>query len=216
MKKTGVKVPREDEWEIAERLILKEEKIYVPKNEELRAEIIQLYHNMPVAGYGGRQKTTESVTKNYQQPEVTKDVEKYVEGYDTYQRIKNRTEAPVGKLMMNGVPERPWTHLIVDFITKLLLVARKYAILVVCNRLSKIAYFMATIEGALVKRLVRLFRDNMWKLYGLPESVISDREPQFAAELTRELNKMLEIETKLSTVFYLQTDGQIEQINQEL
>jgi len=45
---------------------------------------------------------------------------------------------------------------------------------------------------------------------------MSDRELQFAVELTKELNRMLEIETKLSTTFHLQTDGQTEQMNQEL
>jgi len=63
-------------------------------------------------------------------------------------------------------------------------------------------------EGTLAKRLARLFRDNMWKLYRLPESVILDRGPQFAVELTKELNRILEIETKLSIFFYLQTDRQ--------
>ena len=96
-------------------------------------------------------------------------------------------------------------YLIVDFITKLPLVAEKDAILVVCNRLSKITHFVATTEG-----LARLFRDNMWKLHRLPESVISNKGPQFAAELMRELNKMLEIETRLSTVFHPQTDRQME------
>ena len=67
----------------------------------------------------------------------------------------------------------------------------------------------------------------MWKLHGLPESVVSDRGPQFAAELTKELNKMLGIQTKelnkmlgiqtkLSTAFHPQTDGQTERMNQEL
>ena len=64
--------------------------------------------------------------------------------------------------------------------------------------------------------MVKLFRDNVWKLYGLPESVISDRGPQFAAGLTKELNKMLGIETKLSTAYYPQTDGQTERTNQKL
>ena len=53
-------------------------------------------------------------------------------------------------------------------------------------------------------------------MHGLPESVISDRRPQFAAELMKELKKMLGIKTRLSTVFYPQTDGQMKQINQEL
>jgi len=56
----------------------------------------------------------------------------------------------------------------------------------------------------------------MWKLHGLLESVISDRKPQFVAELTRELNKMLEIETKLSMAYHPQIDGQTERTNQEL
>ena len=68
--------------------------------------------------------------------------------------MKNRTEASVGKLMMNKVPEKPWIYLIVDFITKLLLVAGKDAILVVYNRLSKIAHFVTTTERTLVERLV--------------------------------------------------------------
>jgi len=66
---------------------------------------------------------------------------------------------------------------------------------------------VATTEGTLAEGLARLFRDNEWKLHGLPECVVSDREPQFAAELTKKLNKMLEIETRLSTVFHPQTDG---------
>ena len=64
--------------------------------------------------------------------------------------------------------------------------------------------------------LARLFRDNVWKLHSLLESVVSDRRLQFAVKLTKELNRMLGIEKKLSTVFYLQTDGQTKQMNQEL
>jgi len=71
-------------------------------------------------------------------------------------------------------------------------------------------HFVATTEGTSVKGLARLFRDNVWKLHGLPESMVADREPQFAAELTKKLNRMLGIKTKLSTVFHPQTDGQTE------
>ena len=120
------------------------------------------------------------------------------------------------KLKLSEFMKKPWTYLIVDFIMKLLLVARKNAILVVCDRLSKMTYFVATTEGTSAKRLAKLFRDNMWKLHGLLKSIISDREPQFVVEITKELNSMLEIETKLSTAFHPQTDGQIKRINQEL
>jgi len=106
-----------------------------------------------------------------------RDIRRYIEECDICQRMKNRTEEVAGKLKLSKVLEKPWTHLTVDFITKLLLVAGKDIILVVCNRLSKMTHFVATTEGTLVEGLARLFRDNIWKLHGLPESVVLDREP---------------------------------------
>jgi len=145
-----------------------------------------------------------------------RDVGKYVKGCDLCQRMKNRTEELAGKLKLSEVPKKPWSHIMVDFIMKLLVVAGKDAILVVCDRLSKMTHFVAITEGTSVEGLARLFRDNVWKLHGLPESMILDRGPQFVAELTKKLNRMLGIKTKLSTAFHPQTDGQIEQMNQEL
>ena len=135
----------------------------------------------------------ELVTRNYWWLGVTRDVGRYVKEYNLCQRMKNRTEELAEKLKLSEVPEKPWIHLMVDFITKLPVVAGKDAILVVYNRLSKITYFVATIERTTAEELVRLFRNNLWKLHRLLESVVSDRGPQFAAELTKELNKMLEI-----------------------
>ena len=81
------------------------------------------------------------------------------------------------KLMINEVLEKVGTHLMVEFITKLLLVAEKDVILVVYDRLSKITHFVANTEGISAEELARLFRDNVWKLYRLLESVMSDRKP---------------------------------------
>jgi len=78
------------------------------------------------------------------------------------------------------------------------------------------SHFVATTEKTTAEGLARLFRDNVWKLHGLPESVISDRGPQFTAGMTRELNKMLGIKTKLSIAYHPETDGQTERTNQEL
>jgi len=90
------------------------------------------------------------------------------------------------------------------------------SILVVVDRLMKMVHFISIIEKTLAKGLARLFRDNVWKLHSLPESIILDRGPQFAAGLMRELNEMLGIKSKLSTAFHPQTDGQTERVNQEL
>ena len=96
---------------------------------------------------------------------------------------------------------------------KLPVVAGKDAILVICNRLSKMTHFVAIIEGMSAEGLARLFRNNVWKLHRLPESIMSDRGLQFAAEITKELNRILGIETKLSMSYHLQTDGQMERMN---
>jgi len=210
IKKAGIRALRGEEWQLEGDLVLKKRKVYVPKDEELRVEIIQLHHNIPVVEHRGKWKMIELVTRKYWWLGVTRDVGRYMEGCDMCQRIKNRTEAPAEKLKLSEVPERPWTYLTVDFITKLPLIAGKNAILVICDRLSKMTHFVATIEEMSAEGLARLFRDNIWKLHGLPESIVSDRGPQFAAELTKKLNKMLEIETRLLTAFYSQTNGQTE------
>jgi len=125
-------------------------------------------------------------------------------------------QLPAGKLMPNSIPEKAWSHISIDFITKLPLAQGYDAILVVVDRLTKMGHFISTTERTSAEGLARLFRDNVWKLHGLPDSIISDRGPQFAAGIMKELNCMLGIEMKLSTAFHPQTDGQTERMNQEL
>ena len=86
---------------------MKEGKVYIPKDEELRAEVIQLHHDVPVAGHGRRWKTVELVTRNYWWPEIMRDIGKYVEGCDLYQRMKNRMEELAGKLKLSEVLKKP-------------------------------------------------------------------------------------------------------------
>ena len=95
--------------------------------------------------------------------------------------------------MPNSIPEKPWRHISADFIVKLPLAQEYNTILVVCNHLTKMAHFIPTTEKTTAARLARLFRDNVWKLHSLPESIISDRGAQFAAGMIKELNERLGI-----------------------
>ena len=79
MKKAGVKELRRNEWQIKEDLVLKEEKMYIPKDEKLRVEVIQLHHDVPAVGHGGRWKIVELVMRNYWWLGVIRDIGKYVE-----------------------------------------------------------------------------------------------------------------------------------------
>ena len=93
-----VKKLQGNKWQIEGGSVLKEGKVYVPKNEELRVKIIQLHHDVLVAGYGGRWKTTKLVMRNYWWPGVTKYIEKYIDGCNMCQRMKNGIYIPAEKL----------------------------------------------------------------------------------------------------------------------
>jgi len=92
MKRVGVKVLRDKEWRDIDGVMYKEGKVYIPKDEMLRAEIIRLYHDTPVRGHGRQWKTVELVTRNFWWPGVMKEVKQYIEGCDSCQRNKNCTE----------------------------------------------------------------------------------------------------------------------------
>ena len=84
------------------------------------------------------------------------------------------------------------------------------------DRLTKIVHFISTTEKTLAEGLARLFRNNVWKLHRLPESIILDRGLQFVVGLMRELNRILEIKSKISMAFHSQIDRQTERVNQKL
>ena len=84
------------------------------------------------------------------------------------------------------------------------------------DRFSKMIHILPTTDTLSVEGLARLYRDNIWKLHGLPIKIISDRGPQFVSKFMKELNNILGIQTSSSTAYHPQTDGQTERENQEV
>jgi len=84
-----------------------------------------------------------------------------VEGCDACQRNKNQIQPSAGKLMLNSIPKKVWTHISADFITKLSLAQGYDSILVVVDRFTKITHFVSTIKKTSAEGLARLFRDNV-------------------------------------------------------
>ena len=91
MKKTGVKMLRDKEWREENRLMLRDGKVYIPKDKKLRAEVIQLHHDMPIGGHGEQWKATELITRNFWWLGVTKEVKKYIEGCNAKQKLNRGT-----------------------------------------------------------------------------------------------------------------------------
>ena len=87
------------------------------------------------------------------------------------------------------------------------------AILVIVDRLTKMAHYIPTHESVTSDGTARRYFDNIFRLHGLPDSLVSDRGIQFTSGFSRALCKLVDITQNLSTSFYPQTDSQPERVN---
>jgi len=147
---------------------------------------------------------------------MTTFVKKYVTGCDMCQHMKNHPQQPFGPLMPNKVPNRPWEIISMDLITQLPESNSYNAICVIVDRLTKRAHFIPINNRFSSKDMVQLLYDKVYPLHGLPLQIISDRGVQYSAKLFQEWCKILGIESTMLIVYYLQTDGQTERVNQAL
>ena len=190
--------------------------VYVPQDESLHTEIIRSSHDTPAAGHPGKAATYELVTRNFWWPNMRNTIDRYVRNCHTCTRIKPVRHAPYGFLKPLQVPQKRWDSLSMDFIVKLPNSEGFDAIYVVVDRLTKMAHFIATTSDVDAEGTARLFRDNVFRLHGLPRSIVSDRGTQFVNSFMRDLCKLLQIKQNLSTAYHPETDGQTERINQVL
>jgi len=216
LRNSSTKYLRSDEWSVEQDLILFRGMVYISNDDNIRRKLVALHHDSPVAGHPGRWKTTELVMRNYWWPGMTKYIAAYVKGCDPCNRTKVFPQKPVRKLMHIPSPSVPWKSVGADFITHLPESQGHNVILVVNCRFTKRVHFIVAHDETSTIGLATLYRYNVWKHHGLPDEIISDRGPQFASVLMKELNKLLGIKTKLSTAYHPQTDGQTERTNQEL
>jgi hypothetical protein len=194
-------------------LLLYQQRIYVPDSEQLKSSIVQQNHDNPAVGHPGRARTFEILSRNYYWPGMRRFVHRYVDNCDTCSRSKPVKHAPYGLLKPLEAPSQPWSDISMDVITDLPPSDGFNAILVVVDRLTKMAHYIPCCKEETTTTLVDLYLKNVFKLHGLPTSIVSDRGPMFASDFWRQLLQRLKIERKLSTAYHPETDGQTERIN---
>lgn len=192
------------------------EQFYVPSTNDLRLHVTKERHDSMLAGHPGRRKTLKLLQRHYWWPGMAAFVNDYVNTCDLCNRTKSRRHAPYGDLKSLPVPPYPWSSLSMDLIEHLPESNGHNAILVIVDRLTKMAIFVPTSTSMDAAELAQLYVTHVFSKHGLPLNIVSDRGSEFTSRFWRSATTLLGIDLQLSTAFHPETDGQTERVNQVL
>ena len=191
-------------------------RIYVPNNKKIKEEILKENHNSVDVGHPGQHRMLELLKRTYWWPGLKKDIKRYVQECVKCQQNKVQHQKKAGELHPLEIPQGPWQEISIDIIGPLPKSNRMDAIVVIVNQFTKMICLKATTMNISSEEIAKIYRDNIWKLHGIPRKILNDREPQFASKFMEEFTKALGTKRQLSTAYHPQTDGQTERINQEI
>jgi len=194
-----------------EGFLLFDNLIYVP--ESLRTRILELHHDSVSAGHFGIKKTSELISRNFWWPKLFNDVSRFVRSCEICCKNKVPRHKPYGLLSPLSTPNKPWSELSMDFVVDLPKSKDLTCIMVVVDRLTKMAHFIPFRCLPTAAIAADAFLSTIFRLHGLPESIISDRGSQFTSAFWNRLCSLYDIEHSLSTANHPQTDGQTERVN---
>ena len=200
-------------WYKKDNLIHWKTLLYIPPNPQLREQIIQQNHDHPLAGHPGIRHTLNLLKTWYYWPTIKWDIARYIKGCNKCQRVKTDTSGKKTLLNPNTVPDAPWKIILVDLIGPLPESKGKNAIMVIVNQFSKMIRLFPVSTKITSQGVAKIFRDEIFKLHGIPKKMISDRGPQFVLSFMKELYSQLQIEGNPSTAYHPETNGQTERIN---
>jgi len=199
------------EYSIDQELLCWKGRVYAPK--ATRTRIMKSEHDSNIAGHFGKDRTMELISRNFYWPKMEEDVRAYCGNCDNSQRMKSPRHAKHGLLHPLALPSKRWTHISTDFITDLPLSSGATKILVVVDRLTKMAHFI-TIDKKNSPTVAKAYLDNVWKYHVFPEDVVSDRDGTFTGRYFTDLYHYHGIKWSMSPAFHPQMDGQTERMNQ--
>ena len=201
------------EYHLEDDVLFSNGRIMVPDDKDLQRDILSSCHDDPAAGHGGIAKTFELVSRTYYWPKMRDFVKSFVLTCDICQRNKTSHHKPFGLLQSLPIPENPWSSISMDFIVQLPDSKGYTAILVVVDRLTKMAHFIPTTDTVTASDTLDLFLSRVFAYHGLPDDIVSDRGSVFTSSFMQSAMESLGITQNLSTAYHPQTDGQTERTN---
>lgn len=188
-------------------------RLYIPAS-DLRYMLIREAHDPATSAHLGVQKTLERLQAEYYWPAMDKAVAYYVRTCVPCQLNKHSNQHKQGLTQPLPMPDRPWQGISHDFITGLPLTEAGHdaAYVVVC-RLTKMIHVVPTHTTASAEGTAEIFFKEVFRMHGLPASIVSDRDSKFTSDFWQSLFKLTGTSLDMSTAYHPQTDGQTERAN---
>ncbi|KAL0155123.1 hypothetical protein M9458_049386, partial [Cirrhinus mrigala] len=191
-----------------------EGKIYVPRS--LRHNLLGTAHGSPGSGHPGSKRTLSLLQNRYWWPSMRHDTIRYVQSCSVCAMSNSPRMLPTGKLVPLPIPEGPWSHLGVDFLSDLPSSEGNTCILVIVDRFFKTCKFVPLKGLPTAMETAEHLFNQVFRHFGIPEEIVSDRGPQFTSHVWKAFFKLLGVTVNLSSGYHPQTNGQTERKIQEL
>jgi hypothetical protein len=207
----------DDPIQVKHGRLIRGDRVFVPNDVVLQTRIMHECHDAPTGGHLGKEKTIEQVKRRFYWPGMDATIQRYVTSCDACQRNKPSQQSPMGLLKPLPIPDRPWQQVSMDLITGLPRTRRgNDAIVVFVDKLTKMVHYVPTTTNVTAPQLADIFMREVVRLHGVPESILSDRDPRFTAHFWRAFWAQLGTTLTMSTAYHPQTDGQTERANRTL
>jgi hypothetical protein len=196
---------------------IKGHQLVIPPDQGLKRELMNVWHEGSINSHPGRDEMIRCINQEYFWPGARGWIMEYIKGCATCQQNKNLmhcTKTPMFRIP-STISAKPFSHIAMDLIIGLPKSEGHDAILTIVDHgCSQAAIFLpssTTITGA---GIAQLYLEHVFRWFGLPQKIISDRDPHFTSHFAKELTKGLRIDQNLSMAFHPQTDGLSERTNQ--
>ena len=188
----------------------------IPNEVKVKRMILRELHCVPYSGHPGFTRTLEMAKQFFYWKHMSPDVRDFVLDCPICQVEKGSHLKPAGELQPLEVPSRKWDHIAIDFVTGLPMCEGKDTILTVVDKATKMCHFLACAETISAKEVAKLYWQQVGKLHGIPQVIISDRDPRFTGKFWRELWRVLGTDLRMGSGYHPESSGQVEKFNQLL
>jgi hypothetical protein len=203
-------------YKAVDRLIFFKDKLFIPTSSSFKKLLLEEFHDSPIGGHSGVEKTYGRLRENVYWNGMKKDVADFVQRCLICQQTKPPNHLPYGLLQPLPIPTGIWEDISLDFITGLPSFQTSTVILVVVDRFSKAAHFGFLPTQFTACKVAELFTKMVFQHHGMPKSMVFDRDPIFMSKFWQQLFKLNGTKLRMSSAYHPQSDGQTEIVNKAL